>query len=1063
MIAPRNFGGPIAWMARNSVAANLLMIVLIVGGITAMMWQVKQEYLPNVEPDTVSVTVASPGATPADVEQSIVLVLENAISGVDGIDKVSGNASEGAGTLTLELSTDRPIQTTFNDIQQAIDSITTLPDDADDPVVALSARSWPVLDIMLFGDVDDLSMRMAAEHVRNTMLQQDGISKVDIQNERDLEIHIEIPEATLRAYDLTLTGVAEIVRATALDRSGGTLETAGGDLLLRMSDRREDLIDFASIPIRTDPRGTVLRLGDIADLSRGFEDESKSVTFDGKQARVVKVYRVGDETPIGVSETARAALPEAMQTLPASIDSKVLNDRSEYFKGRRDLLTKNGLIGLALVLLLLSLFLNIRLAFWVAVGIPTAFAGAMFLLPHTDSSINLVSMFAFILALGIVVDDAIVVGENIYEYRQKGMKYLDAAIQGARDISVPLTFSILTNIVAFIPLALVPGWMGKLWIVVPIVVSLAFIMSWIEALFILPAHLSHGDGKKYRWYPPVSWLASVLGWIERWVFGPVQWAFASGLAWFTRVIYGPVLRLALNWRYLTIALMCGLLVIVSAWVMSGRMGFGLFPPVPRDYAKAVVNMPVGTPMAVTLDARDDVLAAARQVIAANGGDALSIGVQATVDDTKIDVRAYLTDPDIRPLGTREFVSAWRKELGTITSARSVQFESSWGGPGGTSLEVRLSHPDTETLAQAAAALALQLEDFGPVKDSRDGFAPGKAQLEFRLTEAGRSLGLTSAELATQVRAAFFGVVALRQQEGRNEISVRLRRPESQRRSQADIETMLIHTPDGGTVPLFEVATIIESRADSTIRREDNQRVVSVTANVEPRSETNQITAALVADVLPQLKNDFPGLSYSLEGRQATQRETMSSFVTFSIPLALLIIYGLLAIPFKSYFQPMVIMASIPFGFVGAVFGHMIMDFSLSIISVFGIIALSGVVINAGIVMIDFANKARLNGITAYEAIWQAGQRRFRPILLTTITTFCGLAPMIFETSRQAQFLIPMAISLGYGIVFATVIVLFLIPALYLVLEDVKSLVNPDHNREEPDDQEHPESLPIPAE
>ncbi len=296
MIAPRNFGGPIAWMARNSVAANLLMIVLIVGGITAMMWQVKQEYLPNVEPDTVSVTVASPGATPADVEQSIVLVLENAISGVDGIDKISGNASEGAGTLTLELSTDRPIQTTFNDIQQAIDSITTLPDDADDPVVALSARSWPVLDIMLFGDVDDLSMRMGAEHVRNSMLQQDGISKVDIQNERDLEIQIEISEGSLRAYDLTLNEVADIVRATALDRSGGTLETSGGDLLLRMSDRREDLIDFATIAIRTDPRGTVLRLGDIADLRRGFEDESKSVTFDGKPARVVKVFRVGDET-----------------------------------------------------------------------------------------------------------------------------------------------------------------------------------------------------------------------------------------------------------------------------------------------------------------------------------------------------------------------------------------------------------------------------------------------------------------------------------------------------------------------------------------------------------------------------------------------------------------------------------------------------------------------------------------------------------------------------------------------------------------------------------------------
>ena len=437
MRAPRSPSGPIAWMARNSVAANLLMAVLIAGGIYMMLFIVKQEYLPNVEPDTATVTVASPGATPADIEQSVVLVMENAVSGLDNIDSITGRAAEGSGTLTLEIGTDKGVQATFNDIQAAIDGITTFPEDAEEPVVALSVRRRPVLDVMLWGGVDELSMRMAAEHVRTALLQSDGISRVDIENERDLEIRIEIPEATLRAYDLTLSEIAQTVRSTALDRSGGTIETQGGDLLLRMADRREEVVEFASIPILSDPRGTVLRLGDVAQIYRGFSDASKSVTFDGLPARVIKVFRVGDETPIGVSDAVFEALPGAMQTLPEAFQSMVLNDRSEYFEGRRDLLMKNGFVGLTLVLLLLSLFLNIRLAFWVAVGIPTAFMGAMLLLPQTGVTINLVSMFAFIVALGIVVDDAIVVGENIYEYRQKGMRFLEAAIKGAQDIAVP--------------------------------------------------------------------------------------------------------------------------------------------------------------------------------------------------------------------------------------------------------------------------------------------------------------------------------------------------------------------------------------------------------------------------------------------------------------------------------------------------------------------------------------------------------------------------------------------------------------------------------------------------
>ncbi|MEM9139182.1 MAG: efflux RND transporter permease subunit, partial [Pseudomonadota bacterium] len=544
---------------------------------------------------------------------------------------------------------------------------------------------------------------------------------------------------------------------------------------------------------------------------------------------------------------------------------------------------------------------------------------------------------------------------------------------------------------------------------------------------------------------------------------PVQRFFSNGLKGLINRVYAPVLKLALSARYVTVALMIAILMAAIAWVESGRMGWGLFPPVPRDYSKAVISMPVGTSDAVTIEARERVVAAAQRVVDANGGDRLGQGIRATINGTQIDVRTFLTPPDVRTMDTRAFTSAWRKELGPLASARSVRFESSWGGPGGSSLEIRLDHADTGVLEAAAADLAKSLSDFKPIRDVDDGFAPGNAQLEFRLTEAGRSLGLTSADVAAQVRAAFIGVEALSQQEGRNEIEVIVRRPAAERASEYAIEQLLITTPDGGTVPLFEVARVERGRADSRIARENGRRVVSVTANVEPRRETNQVVAAVTAETLPQLQADYPGLGYALEGRQATQSEFLFSFALFSAPLALIIIYGLLAIPFRSYVQPLVIMAAIPFGFVGAVLGHHIMGYSLSVISVFGIIALSGVVINAGIVMLDYANKARAAGETARDAIFAAGLRRFRPILLTSMTTFGGLAPMIFETSRQAQFLIPMAISLGYGIVFATVIMLFLIPALYLVLEDAKAALRWVINPDDPGPTPPGDGLPVPAE
>ncbi len=1020
--------GPIGWMTRHGVAPNLLMLLMVVGGLLFAS-RITQEVFPSYETDTVTVSVALPGATPEEVERSVTLAIEEALTEIDGIEKLTANANEGSTAVVVEIAQDRERQAVYNEIAQAVDRITTFPEDAEEPVVRLVVPRRQVIALQLHGEADRHALRMAAERIRETLLLDPGLSQVELQNTKALEIHVEASQAALLAHDLTLDDIASRIRQSALDRAGGTLETRGEELLLRLADRRDTAEEFAAIPLVADAAGPVLTLGDVAEVRRGFADIDVVSTFDGRPAVELLVYRTGDETPISVSDAVRAALPGAMASLPASFEATITDDDAEVYKGRLNLLLKNGFIGLLLVLLVLSLFLEYRLAFWVAVGIPTAFLGTFLILPGTGASINMVTMFAFIMALGIVVDDAIVVGENIYEYLERGMSRIEAAVQGARDIATPLAFSILTNIVAFLPLALVPGGFGKFFIWIPIVVATAFLLSWIEALFVLPAHIA-GVSRPGPDHRPNR--------IER-----VQRRFSAGLAWVVDRLYRPLLRLALSWRYATIAAMAGAGLIVMAYPVSGQMGFSLFPPVPRDYARLSVTLPVGTPHATALAVRDRIVTAAEATIAANGGETLGRGVHALVDLNEITVRAYLQPPGTRPLSTGAFAAKWREAVGEIAEARSARYSSAFGGPGGASgLEVELSHPDVAVLSAASADLARALKTFAVVRDVEDGFTPGKTEIAFRLRPEGRALGLTSEEIGRQVRAAFTGVEALSQQAGRNEVTVRVWLPAAERDSETDLERLLIRTPDMGEVPLFQIADVTRSRADAAISREDGRRVVEVTAELTDDAQATRIEAALTDEILPRIRADHPGLGTAFGGRQETQREMIDTFVQFSVPLTLALIYALLAVPFRSYIQPLIVMAAIPFGVVGAVLGHMLMGMSLSMISIFGVIALAGVVINAAIVMIAYANDARLAGLSAFEAIWQAGVRRFRPILLTTLTTFGGLAPMIFETSRQAQFLIPMAVSLGYGILFATFIVLLLIPALYLVVEDLRWLANP---------------------
>ncbi len=1023
-LQPGERGGPVVWMIRNRVTPNLLMIVLMLGGLY-MSSKITREVFPAFELDKITIRIAYPGASPEEVEQGIILAVEEGISTIEGIKEINSSAGEGSATIRAELSDSTKSQKVLQDIQQEVDRISTFPVDAEDPVISLDAIKRQVLRLNIFGDVGERSLRESVEQVRDRLLQHKGITQVDIRGGRDYEVEISVPLETLRKYDLTLADIAGKIQNSSVEIPGGKLQTVGGEILLRVKNRSNWATDFARIPIINSASGSRVYLEDIAEVRETFEDASRFATFNNQPCIQLYVYRVGQETPIGISQATYQAMAEIEIDLPEQITWAISSDRSNIYKQRLELLLKNAYVGLFLVLLLLGLFLELKLAFWVTMGIPISFLGGLLFLPFFDVSINMISMFAFIISLGIVVDDAIIAGENIYEYRQRGLDYKDAAIAGARDVATPITFSILTNIVAFLPMAFVPGVMGKVWRVIPLVVIVVFLISWFESLFILPAHLAHSK-KNGR-----NFFTAILGRLQR--------AFAGKLLWFIKRVYGPVLNHILEFRYFTVSLLIAVLVVTACYVKSGRIRMILSPRVESDRAVVTATLPYGSPSADTVRVRDQLLRGIENVASENGGDTLLDATYALIDDNRVQINAYLTPPDIRPLSTKEVTKLWRKATGPVVGLQSLRFESDRGGPGsGASISVELSHRDIGVLDRASSELATRLTDFSPVKDVDSGYTPGKIQFNYKLNEWGESLGLTSTEVGRQIRNSYQGVIALRQQRGNNEVTVRVRLPERQRNNEFSIENLLISTLAGTYVPLQEIATIEKSRAYTTISRRDGRRTVTVSANVDPIGESPVIIAALNSEVLPQLATNYPGLSYGYKGRQANRKESVGSLLSGFL-FALGCIYFLLAIPFRSYIQPVIVMIAIPFGMIGAVFGHMIMDYHLSLMSMMGIVALSGVVVNDSLVLVDFANKQKKLGASSRDAIKSAGLRRFRPVLLTTLTTFGGLAPMIFETSRQARFMIPMAISLGFGIVFATVITLALVPCLFMIVDDFKKI------------------------
>ncbi len=1012
--------GAIAWMAGNSVAANLLMAVLLVGGLFTG-FSIKQEVFPEFSLDMVRIFIPYPGASPEEVENGIILALEEAIQNLEGIDEITATASEGSASVMVEALEGTDINRLWQEIKSEVDRIGTFPDEAEDPVIAIAARKREVIRLALFGNAPETTMRELADQVRDELLLEKGITQVELEGVRDREIHVEISSTTLRQYNLTLADVAQAVSRASVELGGGSIKTRGGDILLRIKDRRDYAAQYARLPVMTAQDGAKVLLEDIARVSEGFEESENWASFNGKRAVTIAVYRVGDQTPTQVAKAAKTVVQRINATLPHGLGLTIVRDMSKIFEQRADLLLRNAYLGLGLVFFFLAVFLEIRLAFWVSLGIPISFLGSFLFLAPTSFSINMVSMFAFIVTLGIVVDDAVVVGENVYFFRRQGMSYLSAAVRGTRSIAMPVVFSVITNMVAFVPLMFVPGIMGKIFKTIPFVVIAVFAVSLIESLFILPAHLSHQKRKAF--FP--------LNILERW-----QEKFSMGFETFVRKVYGGVLFRLLEYRYSVIAFGSALLLITAGYVSSGKMGMVMFPKTESNYAFCEADLPYGTPEKKLRQTESLLVKHAIRVVEENGGGELSRGVFSQVRDNRIRVRIYLTDPGVRPKSTGEVTRIWREEVGQIPGLETISFESNRGGPGsGKNLTVSLSHRNKDLLDRAGQDLAASLGEYAIVHDIDDGSAKGKRQFDITLSMAGKRMGLTSREVANQVRHAFQGVEAVKNQRGRSEVTVRIRLDRAERVSEAAFEDLVLQAPKG-EILLRDAIETIEGRAYTTIERTNGKREIKVTANVRPPSQAENVLKDMKRQVLPDLVSRYPGLSYDFKGRQADIRESITALIR-GLGLALLCIFALLAIPFKSYFQPLIIMFCIPFGMIGAIAGHVIMGYSLSVMSLFGLVAMSGVVVNDSLVLIDFANRRVRQGIPLVFAVQSAGIQRFRPILLTTLTTCGGLAPIITETSRQARFLIPMAISLGFGILFATFITLVMVPCLYLVLEDIK--------------------------
>jgi len=1037
--------GILGWFAKNSVAANLILVFIIVSGLITLSG-IKQEVFPELSTDVITVSVPYLGAAPEEVEEAVCVRIEEEIQSLEGIKRIRSRASEGLGTVSIELLPGTDVRKLLDDVKTRVDAIDTFPEETEKPVIQELLNRRQVINIAVAGNTDEKTLKTLTEQLREDILLLPGITQAEVANVRPYEVSLEVSENALRRFDLTFDEVAGAIRRSSLDLPGGSIKTEGGEILLRTKGQAYIGREFENIILRTRPDGTRVKVGDVAAVIDGFAETDQAARFDGEPAALIQVFRVGDEDAIEVATNVKKFVAEAQQRVPEGIKLTIWSDDSEVLKGRLDLLFSNGRAGLILVFLLLALFLRLRLAFWVALGIPVSFLGAIWMMPNFDVSINMISLFAFIVVIGIVVDDAIVVGESIYSEYERGKTGVDAAIRGVKRVALPVIFAVLTSVAAFWPLLVVEGIIGKIMRFIPIIVILTLLFSLFESLFILPSHLSHLK-------PPTKDVP--LGW--RGAYTRFQKKFNILFRRFVDKIYRPSLEFGLQNRYIALSGFIAILFLTLGLVAGGWIKFVFLPRIDADNITARVTMPLGTPVEKTIEAVKRLEETAlilenefetekpivRHVLASIGeqpslnqasGPAPSTGGFVGSHLGEVDIE--LTPAEKRNLSSTAITNRWRKLTGVIPDAVELSFTSALF-TAGAPIFIQLASSEYTALREAAQKLKDKLRDYPGVYDVADSFREGKQEIKLEITPVAESLGLSLSDLGRQVRQAFYGEEVQRIQRGRDDIKVMVRYPVQERRSPANLENKRIRTAGGIAVPFSAAAKASLGRGYSTIDRTDRRRTLNITAEVdETVANANELLTDITKNVLPPLLADYPTVTYSLEGEQREQSEALTSLRNGFI-IALVVIFALLAIPFKSYLQPLIVMGVIPFGIVGAIWGHVLMGFNLSLLSFFGIVALTGVVVNDSLVMVDFINRFRVEGKPIENAIREAGAERFRPIILTSITTFAGLTPLLLEKSLQARFLIPMAISLAFGVVFATFITLVLVPISYLILEDIK--------------------------
>ena len=1048
-----NEKGLIAWFASNHVAANLLMILILTFGVISSI-TIRKQTTPDFELNWVQIRVPYLGAAPQEVEEGVVIKIEEAIQDIPGIVELNSRAFEGMGNVTAEVATGEDINEILTEIKTRVDAISTFPGLTEKPVIYKQEVPIHVIFLTITGDLDDYSRKAIAQDIRDDLMQIPAVNQVQILGDRDYEISIEVSEHVLRQYGLTMSEISQAVRNSSVDMPGGAIKSSGGDILLRTEGQVYTGQQYAQLVLRTYPDGTRLTLGDIATIQDGFVETDGYARYMGVPSASMRVMALGQQNELATSAAVREYVEKKSETMADGVTLDVWVDRSGYLKERLDMMIKNMLQGAFLVCMILALFLRLKVAAWVIVGIPVTFFGALWLMPlgPWPVSVNMISLFGFILVLGIVVDDAIIIGESIYTKIRSDGHTLDNVIRGARRVAVPATFGVLTTIAAFAPMLFVGGFAGPFFEAMSVVVILCLMFSLVESKLILPAHLAHANIKPideddlFRPQRPIRWREKLPRFFQR-----LQRRTQRGLHSLIVKRYAPLLEKSIRNRGLTFSVFAGVLILTIGLTNSALVRVVLFPDVPSDFVAIEMEMQNGTAPAVRDAAIDQLESAALNInaehVAENPDsvDPIDHLIAFTNGDSGAQIFAELARGDDRPISSDDLIELWRDRVGEIAGMKELTFSGGDNIGGGAPLSFNLTGNNYEALESAATELEDKLGEYAGVFDIVNTSSPGGREIRLEILPEAEALGLNMSILGRQVRQAFYGEEAQRIQRGQDELKVMVRYPLDERRSIADLENMRVRTPGGDEVPFGSVARVTHGEAYSSITRQNRQRTITVSADIDPEIvEPGELIDEISDEFVPELLARNPGVSYSLEGASLEQVEFMRNISVASFA-AMFLIYGLIAVPLRSYSQPLIIMSVIPFGLIGAVIGHVLLGKAISMFSLFGLIALAGVVVNDSLILIDFINKARQEGMSAHDAVMQSGQERFRPIVLTSLTTAAGLMPIISETSVQAQFVIPMAISLSFGILFATVITLFLIPSLYLLQEDFNVLMKDARN------------------